>query len=536
MKAALIAFVSTLICFSNGTGLGGVNEVTNPDDRTSYANKALEQLERSTNSINARKIVEITKVESQVVAGIKYTVHFKLAVTECLKGTEVEKLGSCKENTEHGRQKCQVTIWEKPWMNFLEVQNQECNADTEVDEANEEDREQLPLLGKNLINRGKRSPNEFKYNGPLQGIDGHDYKPHGYKHKKTHHDKNKGLHKKTHSLYGVEFPGLLTEKESKKALKKLQHHKNFKKFVKKFGKSYEDKHEYKRRYRIFRENMEKVQFLRETERGTGKYGPTIFADLTEEEFKAQKLGLKIPSGLKSNGKFSSSLPTIEVPEVTLPKQFDWRHYNAVTEVKNQGMCGSCWAFSVTGNVEGQWKIRRGQLLSLSEQELVDCDHVDHGCNGGLPENAYKELVKLGGLETEKDYKYDGEDEQCHFEKSKVKATIKGGISIPKNETQMAQWLFKNGPISVGLNANAMQFYYGGVSHPFKFLCNPEELDHGVLIVGFGVHVTKYLKRVQPYWLIKNSWGPGWGEQGYYKLYRGDGTCGINQMATSAVVE
>jgi len=282
--------------------------------------------------------------------------------------------------------------------------------------------------------------------------------------------------------------------------------------------------------------MEKVQFLRETERGSGKYGPTIFADLTEEEFKAQKLGFKIPSKLRANGKLSSSLPTIKVPEVTLPQQFDWRHYNAVTEVKNQGMCGSCWAFSVTGNVEGQWKIRRGELLSLSEQELVDCDKIDQGCNGGLPENAYKELVKLGGLETEADYKYDGADEKCHFEKSKVKATITGGVSIPKNETQMAQWLFKNGPISVGLNAAAMQFYFGGVSHPFKFLCNPEALDHGVLIVGFGVHVTKYLKRVQPYWIIKNSWGTGWGKGGYYWLYRGDGTCGINQMATSALVQ
>jgi len=146
------------------------------------------------------------------------------------------------------------------------------------------------------------------------------------------------------------------------------------------------------------------------------------------------------------------------------------------------------------------------------------------------------LVEMGGLETETDYEYDGKDEKCHFEKSKVKATITGGISIPKNETQMAQWLFKNGPISVGLNAAAMQFYYGGISNPFRFLCNPEDLDHGVLIVGFGVHRYPIFKKVLPFWIIKNSWGDSWGESGYYRLYRGDGVCGIDQMPTSAIVQ
>jgi len=113
--------------------------------------------------------------------------------------------------------------------------------------------------------------------------------------------------------------------------------------------------------------------------------------------------------------------------------------------------------------------------------------------------------------------------------------IQGGVNITKDEVGMAQWLVKNGPISVALNANVMQFYLGGVSHPYKFLCNPNELDHGVLIVGYGVHTSTILKRTLPYWLVKNSWGKGWGELGYYRLYRGDGSCGINQMASSAVV-
>jgi cathepsin F len=190
---------------------------------------------------------------------------------------------------------------------------------------------------------------------------------------------------------------------------------------------------------------------------------------------------------------------------------------------------------VTGNVEGQWKLKKGQLISLSEQELVDCDKLDNGCNGGLPANAYKAITKLGGLETESDYKYDGMDEKCHLDKSKIQVTINGGVQISSNETQMAQWLLENGPISIGINANAMQFYMGGVSHPWSFLCSKDGIDHGVLIVGFGIHHYPLFKTDMPFWIVKNSWGPTWGESGYYRVYRGDGTCGVNQMASSAIV-
>jgi len=269
--------------------------------------------------------------------------------------------------------------------------------------------------------------------------------------------------------------------------------------------------------------------LQRSEQGTARYGVTHLSDLTQEEFKSNYLGF--------NGDPPDiHWPAAEIPDVDLPEEFDWRDHGAVTPVKNQGMCGSCWAFSVTGNVEGQNAVRNGELLSLSEQELVDCDGLDLGCSGGLMENAYETLMEIGGLETEDDYGYDGADEACQFNRSKVAVRVTGGVEISTNETKMAQWLLKNGPISIALNAFPMQFYMGGVSHPFSFMCSPEELDHGVLIVGFGVHTTRWLHRRQPYWIIKNSWGPYWGEKGYYRLFRGEGVCGVNMYTSSAVVE
>ncbi|XP_064602500.1 cathepsin L-like [Liolophura sinensis] len=297
----------------------------------------------------------------------------------------------------------------------------------------------------------------------------------------------------------------------------------FKEFQMKHGKFYDSPQEEDQRYKIFCANVKKAAEYQAQDQGTARYGVTQFSDLTEEEFKAYR---SKPWDLTPMADMKMAAPL----QGSFPKSFDWRDHGAVTPVKNQGACGSCWAFSVTGNVEGMWHNKKGNLISLSEQELVDCDKVDQGCEGGLPANAYKQIIKLGGLETETKYKYTGHDGSCHFSKSLAKVYINSSIAISSDENQMAAWLSQNGPISIGINAFAMQFYMGGISHPWKFLCNPSKLDHGVLIVGYGQKGNK------PYWIIKNSWGPHWGEKGYYYVYRGAGVCGLNTACTSAIVD
>uniref|UniRef100_A0A2A4K985 Cysteine proteinase inhibitor n=1 Tax=Heliothis virescens TaxID=7102 RepID=A0A2A4K985_HELVI len=286
-----------------------------------------------------------------------------------------------------------------------------------------------------------------------------------------------------------------------------------------------------KRFEIFKKNVKKMHELNVHEKGTARYGVTRFADLTYEEFSSTYMGLK--TNLTNENQVPMKMA--DIPDIKVPASFDWRQYDAVTEVKDQGACGSCWAFSVTGNIEGQWKMQSGKLVSLSEQELVDCDKMDDGCNGGLPDNAYRAIEQMGGLELESDYPYEGVDEKCLFNKTLAKVQISGAVNITKNETGMTQWLVHNGPISIGINANAMQFYMGGISHPWKMLCNPTNLDHGVLIVGYGIKDYPLFHKKLPYWIVKNSWGKSWGEQGYYRVYRGDGTCGVNQMASSAVI-
>lgn len=301
---------------------------------------------------------------------------------------------------------------------------------------------------------------------------------------------------------------------------------SFTEFMSTFGKVYDSDDEHNRRYWIFLNNMAKWNLLNLQEQGSAQYGPTQFADLTVEEFRQLYLS---PITDKDMWYFEHDLVEAEDIAGPMAASVDWRKKGVVTPVKNQGQCGSCWAFSTTGNIEGQWAIAKGKLYSLSEQELLDCDKVDLGCDGGLPYQAYEEIIRLGGLETEKDYPYEAEGGRCRLNKSKIVVKITGREKVSSDEVAMAKYVAKNGPVSIGINAENMQFYRSGIANPSKSSCNPAELDHGVLIVGYGTEGG------MPYWIIKNSWGTGWGEDGYYRVHRGVGACGLNRMVTSAKV-
>eukprot|EP00250_Pteridium_aquilinum_P015903 c22830_g1_i1 orf=169-1287(-) len=316
----------------------------------------------------------------------------------------------------------------------------------------------------------------------------------------------------------------------------------FKRFMKQFGKSYGSVEERAHRFRIFKRNLAKAAKMQRQD-PSAVHGVTKFSDLTEEEF-SRFLGLKVPPFLTRSA--SSDAPIL--PTNDLPSDFDWRERGAVSDVKNQGSCGSCWTFSTTGAVEGAHFVKTGKLLSLSEQQLVDCDHecdptygedaCDNGCNGGLMTSAYGYVRKAGGLQLEADYPYEGSEGTCRFDSSKVAAKVSNFSTIVVDEDQIAANLVKNGPLAIGINAVFMQTYIGGVSCPY--ICSKHRLDHGVLLVGYGEKAYSPARmKEKPYWIIKNSWGPTWGEGGYYKICRGHNECGVDTMVSTvaaAIVE
>ncbi len=298
----------------------------------------------------------------------------------------------------------------------------------------------------------------------------------------------------------------------------------FVKFTSQHKKNYKDS-EVSHRFAVFTENILKhgKELLFEEH---PEFSP--FYDLTEEEFRTTYLTLRT----EDLEPLSISHPTFEEPA---PKEFDFRDHGAVGPVKDQGQCGSCWAFSTVGNIEGLHSIRDNVFVQFSEKQLVDCDKVDQGCNGGLMINAYNYIKSAGGLVGEDDYPYKPVRNTCTFDATKVKVRVKGYTAFSNfsnlDEEKMKQALFETGPLAIAINASNFQFYKGGIYDPTTSQCNPGTLNHGVTLVAYGEE-----ENGKPYWTIKNSWGKGWGEKGYIRISRGKGSCGLNRYVVTAILD
>jgi len=286
-----------------------------------------------------------------------------------------------------------------------------------------------------------------------------------------------------------------------------------------------------KRYEIFKDNLKYIdEHNAAADAGVHSFrlGLNRFADLTNEEYRSTYLGTK-PAGTR-RGKVGDRYKVREGE--SLPDSIDWREKGAVAEVKDQGSCGSCWAFSTIASVEGINQIVTGDLISLSEQELVDCDtSYNQGCNGGLMDYAYEFIIKNGGIDTEEDYPYAGYDNRCDANRKNAKVvTIDDYEDVPINSEASLQKAVAGQPVAVAIEGGgrAFQLYSSGI---FTGSCGTA-LDHGVAAVGYGSENGK------DYWIVKNSWGSSWGESGYIRMERNiksaSGKCGIAMEASYPV--
>ena len=304
----------------------------------------------------------------------------------------------------------------------------------------------------------------------------------------------------------------------------------FQRFITKYHKKYNSVQEFLARYEVFKRNC----MLAFKENSSHRAGITKFSDLTPQEFTKIYLNLNYDAFAIAN--FD---PYIVKVSNAAPDAFDWRDRGMVTPVRDQGACGSCWAFATVANLEGLYYGAKGVVVDLSEQLLVDCDTNDSGCNGGLMEYAFMWLVK-NGIEKEEDYPYTGVKGTCKADKTKyidmkVTGYKKLGKSSstwsPVDEDEIKEFLYGAGPLAVALNADILQTYTGGVIDVPSSECPASGINHAVTMVGYGHDDTVN----KDYWIIKNSWGENWGEDGYFRIKRGSGTCGINNYITTATV-
>jgi C1A family cysteine protease len=291
---------------------------------------------------------------------------------------------------------------------------------------------------------------------------------------------------------------------------------SFNEFVKNYSKVYENPEEYDLRFEIFKHNLNLIE-KHNSQNYNWKMKINKFTDLTWDEFFSKRKGLNT-----KNRRLNWFEPTLS--DKDLPNSLDWREKGVVNPVKNQLQCGSCWSFSAVSSIESLIAIKTGVLYDLSEQQLVDCSTSwgNAGCNGGLMDNAFQYVIN-NKLCLEEEYPYTAQDGTCKSTESCGLVSISGFSDIqPNNETALLLTLLEQ-PVSVAIEADkyGFQFYSSGV---FDGECGTN-LDHGVVLVGFGKEDQK------DYWLIRNSWGSEWGDNGYIKIVRGVNQCGVSLAAS-----
>ena len=306
----------------------------------------------------------------------------------------------------------------------------------------------------------------------------------------------------------------------------------FQKFIKKYHKKYESINEFLARHEVFKRNV--MATFKEENLGY-RTGITKFSDLTQQEFAKTYLNLNYDAMAMANFE-----PTIVKVKNAAPDAWNWKDQGVVSDVKDQGSCGSCWAFSTMGNLEGLYALEKGVVKTFSEQQLVDCDTLDSGCNGGLMEYSFTWLKDNGGFNLDTDYPYKGTKQACKSDSSKyVDMKVTGYKKLANgysnwdcvDEDGIKELLYETGPLAVALNANPLQTYSSGILDKTAAQCPTSGLNHAVTMVGYGTDSASG----KDYWLVKNSWGKSWGESGYFRIRRGNGTCGINCYITTATV-
>merc|ERR1712126_419260 len=309
---------------------------------------------------------------------------------------------------------------------------------------------------------------------------------------------------------------------------------SFEEFKQKYNKEYETEDEETHRAGVWSDNLDMIRAHNiQADQGHHSFhlGENEFADMTSDEITAFFNGLKVESG---GGEL-----TTEVDVSDLPTEVDWRTKDIVTDVKDQKMCGSCWAFSATGSMEGQHALKTKKLVSLSEQNLVDCSMKEgnHGCFGGLPDYAFKYVKDNGGIDTEASYPYTAKTgKECLFKASTIGATLSSWTDIKKgSEADLAAAVAVVGPISVGIDAGhrGFQMYRRGIYYEKQ--CSSVHLDHGVLAVGYGAKKHDDNGKKDKFWIVKNSWGTTWGDKGYINMAKDvKNMCGIATAASFPV--